>query len=34
MVTHFPSTGPTSMTEAGPGEAHASPEITRKTMVY
>jgi len=25
--------GPTSFTEAGPGEAHASPDTTRKAMV-
>jgi|GEM_PF-4499314 hypothetical protein len=33
MLTHFPSNGPTSVTEAGPGEAHASPKITREKMV-
>ncbi len=33
MMTHIPQVGPSSLTEAGPGEAHASPKTSRKTMV-
>ena len=33
MMSRIRRVGPTSLTEAGPGEAHASPKTTRKTMV-
>jgi hypothetical protein len=33
MITHIRTIGPTSLTEGGPGEAHASPKITRKALV-
>ena len=33
MMSHIRRVGPTSLTEAGPGEAHASPETSRKKMV-